>query len=84
MKDSDYVDLYGLNYKGLNKQEAINLYLDNYGDVKPYMFLINALKYNVDLTPVMTNDGQTVYVWRPCAAVEYILSIDEVSSLLVK
>lgn len=84
MKDSDYVDIYGLNYKGLNKQEAINLYLENYGDVKPYMFLINTLKYNSDLQPVMSNDKQIGYVWRPCAAVEYILSIDEVLSLLIK
>lgn len=70
-----YVDINGLNYKGLSKKESLALYESFINDKNPLMLC------DLDLQLYMRNDGKIGYIWHPCIAIEFILDEDEVSRL---
>lgn len=70
-----YVDVYGLNFKGLSKDESLSLFESFIKDKGSFKL------YDESLQPYMTNDGDVGYIWSPCEAVEFHLTKEEVCRL---
>lgn len=70
-----YVDVYGLNFKGLSKEQSLALYESFVKDKNPIML------FDLDLQPYTRNDGEVGYIWRPCLAMEFILDKEDVYRL---
>ena len=74
-KESLYIDTNGLNFENLDKEESIKLFESFVKSKK------NIILYDLDLQAYGGNDGETMYIWHPCIAMEFILTKEEVSRL---
>lgn len=68
--NSDYYDISGNYYKGLNKEQSIALF-EKFINQCPF------LAYDLDLQPY----GVSNYLWHPCIAMSFVLTRKEVARL---
>ena len=75
MGNQDYfMDIHGLNYKGLNKDEALALF-ESFIRKHPLMMC------DLDVQSFCQNNGEISYIWRPCIAMSFILDKSEICRL---
>lgn len=72
--ESDYYDIFGNYYKGLNREQAIALF-ENF--ITKFPFVSNDL----DLQPVVETSN---YLWHPCIAMSFVLTRSEAARLYPK